>query len=143
MTDSVSSVGASSGAANSGSEYDLQQLTKQSYEEESRASSFSHMAQEALSKALDKQSNMDPMKDNREGLVGAATGDVGHEKSSVLSDVAREGTRVENAEEASQKKMDAVIDRTQQLYGDITVYNIAWGVAMRMQKDISQLLRGS
>jgi len=83
-----------------------------------------------------------PVDEARVGLVGGAGSEVNSQKESFVSEVTRPGTEV-NAETSDEDAFNTVVERTKHIYGEITVHHIAWGIAQRMQKDMSQLLRGS
>ena len=110
--------------------------------EEIRGSNFNELAQNALNSALKQIGDKDAATADRATLMGTGPNAVDDVKGGIMSDVARPGT--DTAQTGSTEEvLNAVTDRAQNLYGEMMVHHIAWGVAQRMQKDMSQLLRGS
>lgn len=139
-TDTVGAVGDMSGG---GQQIDMNNLVQDRAAQEVQASNFSRLAEDAIKSALNGPGAIDAQPSEFEMLRSNANGAVGDERRAVMSDVQRPG--VESAEQGvdSDDQFGSVIDRTRELYSDLTIYNVAWGIATRMQKDISQLLRGS
>lgn len=70
-------------------------------------------------------------------LSGQYSGDVGDAK---LDLVGGEAARVDQSSEAANLSLE---DRVKSLYSELTHYQIAWKIAQNVQRDISQVLRGS
>ena len=142
MADEIVGVGAEGGIPVAEQQTTLNNIMQNSAVEEVQSSNFSRLAEEALGAALDHPDSLGAQNGLRDTMVAPFGGAVGNEKRDVASDVSRPGVEpTANPDPESDQKF--LIDRTRTLYSDLTIYNVAWGVAMRMQKDISQLLRGS
>lgn len=109
--------------------------------QELRGENFSSMAGSALKSGLKSFGQTNPIEDQRNNLLQGTSGTVGEAKGSVVSDVTRPG--VAPPEASSEEPVTQLVDRLNGLYMDIAVHHVAWGVAIKMQKDMSQLLRGS
>lgn len=142
MTEHVTPIGTGDQGDTATQQMSLDSLMKESAVEEVQSSNFSKMAEEALGAALSQPDSLKTQDSLRESMMSPLGGAVGDEKRDVLSDVSRPGTDPrDNVDPKEDQRF--LIDRTRDLYSDLTIYNVAWGVAMRMQKDISQLLRGT
>lgn len=119
----------------------LDSLTDEARVSETQASNFAKMVDGGLGAALSNPDSFSPGDTMRATIASPTGGAVGDEKEGMVSGIDRPG--VENTAETSEQVHDNLIDRSRVLYTDLTVYNVAWSVAMRVQKDISQLLRGS
>lgn len=142
MTDTVEANGASQSSGIAEDRYELNQIIDQDEALKSRATEFHKLAEGALDKALLNSLSHDPLGDLRSEVDGNATAEMRRTKAEVLSDVSRPGAETREVNDSTEARMDALVDRTNQLYRDISIHQVAWGVATRMQKDISQLLRG-
>ena len=72
-----------------------------------------------------------------DGLTGDFAGDVGNAKSEI---VGGEAARAEQSSEANNATLE---ERITGLYTELTHYQVAWKIAQNVQRDISQVLRGS
>lgn len=72
-----------------------------------------------------------------EAISGTYQGDVGEAKANMVGGQA--DPDVQTSEEAAQ----TLEERFQSLYFELTHYQIAWRIAQNVQRDISQVLRGS
>lgn len=72
-----------------------------------------------------------------DSLSDPYAGAIGAEKSQMM---AREDLTGAEAEAASAEAVEA---RFQKLYYELTHYQVAWRIAQNVQRDISQVLRGS
>lgn len=70
-------------------------------------------------------------------LSGTYAGEVGQVKAELLGG---EAAKIERSTEASNESLE---DRIKNLYTELTHYQIAWKIAQNVQRDISQVLRGS
>ncbi len=70
-------------------------------------------------------------------ISGTFAGEVGAEKSGIMSDSAKSGER--SNEEVSEN----LEQRFTSLYFEMTHYQVAWKIAQNVQRDVSQVLRGS
>jgi len=122
--------------------FELDALTEKTAIAETQSSNFSKLAREALGSALSNPDDLSPNDSIRAGITSPTGGAVGNEKSEIVSEIDRPGAENSSAQN-SEDVHDQIIDRSRVLYTDLTVYNVAWSVAMRVQKDVSQLLRGS
>ncbi|MEM7526954.1 MAG: hypothetical protein AAF416_04660 [Pseudomonadota bacterium] len=69
----------------------------------------------------------------KDELTGGAGDDVSRAKTELLA----------NPEvESDQNGQDALMARYEKLYSEMTVFQVAWSIARRLQQDTSQLLRG-
>lgn len=145
MTDSVGSVSpasAESAPADLEEEPSVNASDVTTSAQEHRGENFSNMASEAFKSGMKPFGTVNPIQEQRNDLVQGGTGAVGQEKGSVVSEVTGPGAEPPpepTPEDASLQ----LVDRLNGLYMDIAVHHVAWGVAQRMQKDMSQLLRGS
>ncbi|WP_373635618.1 hypothetical protein [Yoonia sp. SS1-5] len=62
-------------------------------------------------------------------------------KKEFISDATGPGAERASKKAEVDRQAEALTDRARQLYSDMTVYHVAWGIAMRVQKDISHLLK--
>ncbi|MEM7709639.1 MAG: hypothetical protein AAF264_02575 [Pseudomonadota bacterium] len=69
--------------------------------------------------------------------VSGMTGEVGHEKVGMVTEMG-----ASPAPQSTEDRQGQMIDRINDLYSDMTVYQVAWSVARRLQQDTSQLPRG-
>ena len=139
MSDPVSPVGAATSALE---QLQLNDVSEDLATDQIRGSNFNELTKEALNNALKEISDANPVDDARTQLSGIGRGDVEEAKEVVQSDVTRPGVETPEVN-AEQEALRAVENRARNLYGEMMVHHIAWGVAQRMQKDMSQLLRGS
>lgn len=142
MTETVEAVGAASASDATNQRYDLDQVIDQEEAMRARGADFNKLAEGALSKVIENNFQSDPLREMRSSVSGDPQGDVLRTKSELVSDVARPGSGNTAGGETGDETLATVTDRAQHLYREMTVHHIAWGVATRMQKDISQLLRG-
>lgn len=70
-------------------------------------------------------------------LTGAYEGDVGAAKAEMIAGAQ---TEAENSSEAQAANLE---ERFQTLYFELTHYQIAWKIAQNVQRDVTQVLRGS
>lgn len=63
-------------------------------------------------------------------------------KDGFVSEAHAPGEENKQSGASDTTSVDQLADRANQLYTEITVYHVAWGIATRMQKDISHLLKG-
>ncbi len=73
----------------------------------------------------------------KDTLTGAADDNVTREKTGLMSESAADG-KAESAEDS----LEPLMARYEKLYADMTVFQVAWSIARRVQQDTSQLLRG-
>lgn len=73
----------------------------------------------------------------KEDLAGGTGGDVTREKGEMLSDPAAEG-----GSSTTENGQNALMARYEKLYAEMTVFQVAWSIARRVQQDTAQLLRG-
>ncbi|MEM8978506.1 MAG: hypothetical protein AAGD04_03420 [Pseudomonadota bacterium] len=95
---------------------------------------------EAFDKGLDTLSARPEFSGDTSALdqiSGAYGGDVGVEKADIISETSQ------TAGEAGQAKTETMESRFQSLYFELTHYQVAWRIAQSVQRDISQVLRGS
>lgn len=78
-----------------------------------------------------------PATDMMDNMTGAYVGDVGQAKGEI---VGGEAARAEQSTEAGNATLE---DRVKNLYTELTHYQVAWKIAQNVQRDISQVLRGS
>lgn len=88
---------------------------------------------DTLSKRPELNSTSSPLDE----VSGQFNGSVGETKATLVSD-AGDGAAA-SAEEAAQ----SLETRFQTLYFELTHYQVAWRIAQNVQRDISQVLRGS
>ncbi|MEM9853012.1 MAG: hypothetical protein AAF841_01050 [Pseudomonadota bacterium] len=82
--------------------------------------------------------NLDPPTEQiMDQLSGAYAGEVGAAKADI---VGGEAARAERSTEAANVTLE---ERIQNLYTELTHYQVAWKIAQNVQRDISQVLRGS
>jgi len=86
-----------------------------------------------LAKRPDFQEKMSAI----EEMSGTYSGEVGQQKADLLSETSK--TEADSAEAAEQ----SMTDRFQSLYFEMTHYQVAWKIAQNVQRDVSQVLRGS
>lgn len=72
-----------------------------------------------------------------EGLSADYAGDVGEAKFDII------GGELARAERSSESNNLTLEDRVKNLYTELTHYQVAWKIAQNVQRDISQVLRGS
>lgn len=72
-----------------------------------------------------------------EEISGTYQGDVGELKANLV------GHQNEDATPSSEEAAQTLEERFQSLYFELTHYQIAWRIAQNVQRDISQVLRGS
>lgn len=70
-------------------------------------------------------------------LSGQYAGEVGESKADIL---AQSSAGVEEGSEANAQTLE---ERFQSLYFEMTHYQVAWKIAQNVQRDVSQVLRGS
>lgn len=73
----------------------------------------------------------------KDQLVGTTGDDVSRAKTDMVSDATSPGTT-----SPVQDGQEALAARYEKLYTDMTVFQVAWSIARRVQQDTSQLLRG-
>lgn len=73
----------------------------------------------------------------KSNVTGDAPGEVSQEKIGMVSD-----TKAEGGSDTAQDQMAPLMERYEKLYTDMTVFQVAWSIARRVQQDTSQLLRG-
>ena len=73
----------------------------------------------------------------KDSLTGATGDEVTRAKTDLVSDTA-DATGANPAQDGQ----DALAARYEKLYTDMTVFQVAWSIARRVQQDTSQLLRG-
>lgn len=69
--------------------------------------------------------------------VGGVGGEVGLEKAGMVSDV-----RSDSVTDTPEGSRQQLVDRINTLYTDMTVFQVSWSIARRLQQDTNQLLRG-
>lgn len=130
MSDPIS--GASAGA--SGADFVYQRGPAQ---QESDASAFLSIMDRGLDR-ISQRPELEPESDRLvEGLSGSYAGEVGDAKKDIV------GGDVGRAERASQSGSESLEDRMRNIYTELTHYQVAWRIAQNVQRDVSQLLRGS
>lgn len=72
-----------------------------------------------------------------DNLTEAYSGDVGAAKVEMFGGADMDGAQSEGAQQTS------IEERLTSLYFELTHYQIAWKIAQNVQRDISQVLRGS
>lgn len=142
MTDSIAAASSLPDGQEPQRPQDLETLSAKTEAEEIRGSNFNSLAENALNSALKEIGNANAVDVSRDGLTGAAPNAVDDAKNGFVSDVARPGSETA-VKDSAEETLRAVEGRAKNLYGEMMVHHIAWGVAQRMQKDMSQLLRGS
>lgn len=82
--------------------------------------------------------NLDPASQQLQTqLSGSYSGDVGAAKAEI---VGGEAARAERSTEAANTSLE---ERIQNIYTELTHYQVAWKIAQNVQRDVSQVLRGS
>jgi len=87
-----------------------------------------------LSQRPTLESNADQMVSS---LSGAYAGDVGQAKAEIV------GGEAAQIERSTRESNESLENRIKSLYTELTHYQIAWKIAQNVQRDISQVLRGS
>lgn len=102
------------------------------------------LVEDALSTILEPQGTKpNPSEEFRKALgTGNPQDEINQEIATVISDVERPGAPDKDNSADDLTKNDALVDRTAALYSEMTVLNVAWGIAQRTQKDVSHLLKG-
>jgi len=140
------------GALGSGTQrqFDLPHVTIEAQQQSSAqpSNALNKIAESAVEKIFKTSQQGTEGSAGRARLSDGSNGQVGSEKRAMQSSVSRPGSDDMSASKgtelsANDERMDALTDRAISLYSDMTVFNIAWGIATRTQRDISQLLRGS
>jgi len=87
---------------------------------------------------ISQRPQLEPQADQLiDGLSGAYTGEVGEIKGDLI------GGDVGRAERDAQRGSESLEDRVRGIYTELTHYQVAWRIAQNVQRDVSQLLRGS
>lgn len=113
-----------------GDSVDLQGYSAQTAEQTGKA------MEGALQGALSRPGQSMKSPGDGEGITRGADGMVDVEKSGMVS----EGKKADADVETSL--MDEVALSTRQLYVELGRWNIAWGIAKRVQRDSNQIMRG-
>lgn len=119
----------------------LDSISANSTQTEIRALNIENLAQNALDQAFTHIGKTSAVEDERNAVSGAS-GAHNKEVSEFVSGVERPGVEVQSVQDPDQI-VNKFNDRMIGLYKDLTIHHVAWNVAQRMQKDMSQLLRGS
>lgn len=104
---------------------------------ESDPSAFLDVLDQGLSRLASRPDMRSEADTIVEGLQSSYAGEVGHAKSEI---VGGELARAERSTEANNVTLE---DRIKGLYTELTHYQVAWKIAQNVQRDISQVLRGS
>ncbi len=135
MSDGISAV---SGLAEGPMQVRLDAIVSDQEMNAHKSEAVSHSVDRALSKALHLPGAAPEVTAAREEVLNG--GKARLEKAAILTEIDPSALSTEQAE--MDKQMDVIVDRVKKLYGELTTWQVAWGISHRVQQDTSQLLKG-
>jgi hypothetical protein len=127
-----------SGSGNlDGGRTELSTLASEGIQEVIAAGNLSVALEGAMSGVLTMPGTGGEVLSFKDHLMGAPSDEITREKVGMMS-----GESGATPADQKQEQQDALLARYEQLYTDMTVFQVAWSIARRVQQDTSQLLRG-
>lgn len=114
----------------------MQGLDRASFAQDGGADAFLNVFDKGLDR-LAQRPDMKPDSSALQEMTEGYSGPVGAEKASILAGAE---SRVEQADGEQATNIE---DRLTSLYFELTNYQVAWKIVQSLQRDMSQLLRGS
>lgn len=127
----------SAGAQPTPTQMDLRALSAEAAQDAIAAGNLSSAMDGAMADMLTMPGAQVDTVSFKDAMTGTQGDDVTRAKTDLVSDGA-DGA----AANPSQDGQDALAARYEKLYTDMTVFQVAWSIARRVQQDTSQLLRG-
>jgi hypothetical protein len=134
-TTGIEAIGPLAGQGNA--QMNVNALTAETAQEVIAAGNLSFAMEDAMSGVLTMPGIGVDTLTYKDRLTGAPSDEVTREKVGLMSDS-------QNSAQPSggQTEQDALMARYEKLYTDMTVFQVAWSIARRVQQDTTQLLRG-
>lgn len=139
MSSEIDGVG---GVSSVSQQFNVDQITNPESLYRDKTEAINKSLNSAIERAMTVVNKANEVEIEQKKISGLSNGPVYDEKSSLVSEIATAGNEQNSPENSAQdEQMDALVQRTKELYLDLTNWQVAWSIAQRVQTETSAILK--